>query len=167
MADIEAKDKLDHLHPFDCSTLKKGDNLLPEFCESVTRCKRSDKGYSFALLKLKATIESTRANMGTPLVLTIRKDGIRVLTDEEAAVYTRGRFKQGEKQLIVSHGRGMTVDLGNVPSDSAKEHVRGLELQSKKLQAIIRTEEEFTLAPHKRQVPTLEPEGKKDATEEK
>lgn len=169
MADIDAKDALDHLHPFDVSTLKKGDNLLPAFCEQVTRVKRSDRNYSFALMKLKATIEQTRDNMGMPLVLTIRKDGIRVLTDEEASVYTRGRFNQGEKLLVRAHHRGMCVDVGNIPADSAKEHMRGLEVQSKKLQALIQVDTEMVLTPHKRQSPTLSQPEKEttDATEEK
>lgn len=144
------------IYPVDVTTLKKGDYLTPDFCETRVRCKnRNHKEYPLQLQSLKEWIERAREYVGAPVVLRCEKGGIRVLDDTTASTYTSHQFDLALRRAGRAHRRSLHVDVGNLSPDNRHRHERNVEIHARQLQAIAVEAFKFTLPAHKRNSPGL------------
>ena len=96
------------------TSMKKGDSysrqqvedafyiLESDVAEKVAAFERGERQdpMSFALNKLKVTIEKNRADLGLPpLVMRSQNGGLRVLTDSEAGPYLNAQANAGTLSL--------------------------------------------------------------------
>jgi hypothetical protein len=142
------------IYPVDPTTLKKGDYLTPDFCETRVKCRdRNHKKYDLQLQSLKEWIERARDFIGAPVVLRCEKGGIRVLDDTGAATYTSQQFDLALRRAGRAHRRSLHVDVGNLTPDDRRTHERSIEIHARQLQAIAVEAFKFTLPTHKRNSP--------------
>ncbi len=139
--------------PFDYDTMDKGDVIPAEKLEEITELSRKDKDYQLAILKVKGQITKELAIREKGIVVRCDHDCLRLLTDPEAAEYTRTRFKQELRALARVHMQAMQVDATKLDDDQKKSHERQLEVQGKYIQAMAKAKKEIRLTSHKRQTP--------------
>jgi hypothetical protein len=144
-------------YPFDYDTLFKGQYIPPEECERLTGVRRHERMYSLKVQELIDGIHRERNARGMPVVAKGQGDGISILTDEEAVVYVRARFRAGLRLAGRSHERAVVaIDVTALPEEVKRKHERNIELQSRQLTSVAVEKAKLNFAPHKRQTPTLE-----------
>ena len=123
------------------TTLVKGDSLTAEQCVKLLGMRVEDPRYSLVLLGLSKRIEDTLGELGKPAVVRCEANGIRVLLDDEAAVYVLQRFLTHQAGLGRSHKRALIVDRGQLTPEQRAEHERNVAMMAFKVQAIRRSGE--------------------------
>ena len=145
-----------NIYPLDVSTLKKGDYLSPDFCETRVKCRdRKNKAYSLQLNALRDWIERARESIGRPIVVKCDHDGIRVLDDEDAATYTSQQFASALRRAGRAHRKSLHVDVGRLCPETRRKHERNVEIQGKQIQAVAMVTVQYKLTPHARRTPGL------------
>jgi hypothetical protein len=97
---LDAEMREVELHPFDLSKLSKGQYLTPEELRSRITGEPGSVKWAFALLALRDWIMRESQLHGNPLSCRIEKNGIRIHTDAEAAVYHDGRALQSQSSML-------------------------------------------------------------------
>lgn len=121
------------------ATHDKGDVIPWERVVKATGISRADADrFKLACLGFKEAVEKTRREMGSPVVIRITRDGIRVLTDPEASRWTVKRFGAHKRGLRRSHSKATEVNVANLSQEELEQHERNLAVQSRQLQAIRR-----------------------------
>lgn len=142
-------------HPLDASVLKKGDYISPQRCEMIVGVDRKLRDYPLALVKLMDQIRDLLLREGKEWVLRTEKDGIRILVDSEAAVFTgKVRFRQGMRVMARAHRSALAVDTSNLTQLENKDHAHQLDVNGKVLQAV-RVAKKLALRAHRRKTPKL------------
>ena len=117
---------------------------------------RHQRMYSLKVQELIDGIHRERNARGMPLVAKGQGDGISILTDEEAVVYVRQRFKAGLRLAGRSHERAVVaIDVTELPEELKRKHDRNIDLQARQLTACAVEKARVNLYPHKRQTPGL------------
>jgi hypothetical protein len=135
--------------------LSKGDYISPTEIEEITNTVQSTPAYQFALMGLKGQIEKSLRSLGRPATLKAEANGLRILTDSEAAVYNPRRSDLARHQLFLSHRRNLEVDDTNLSETERQEHYRRLEVQGKYVSALQKVERQLRVEPTKRKTPGL------------
>lgn len=120
------RDPSDNQYPLDVTALKKGDYLDPEFCAERVKCRAfGTNEYNMALMKLHGQLVHLCEKKGLKLVLRIRKNGIRVLTDNEA-VPTIMKEIDGHVTKIVRRHREQVhkIDIAELSSEMRPQYER-------------------------------------------
>ena len=142
-------------YPFNYESMSEGHRIEPEELEALLGVPRTSRRYSLMLVPLVHEIERNTRELGNPLIAKIERDGISVLTAEEATDYTNNQFCIGLRKAKRSHFRSMLVNRGNLSEKCAEKHDRRLEVQGKILQAVAATRKELALGSHQRTTPTM------------
>jgi len=151
------------------ATLTKGDYIPPTMIEAITGEVAGTPNFSLAAMNVKTTVEGVlrqRAEEeaevdgriwrgGCPITLKHEKDGIRLLTDPEAAEYNASRGESACKQLRAAFRRNQNVAEVNLDDSTRQKHYRTLEVQGKQVQAIRKVAVDLRVEPARRQTPGI------------
>lgn len=146
--------------PLDFDGLQKGDNITPDRLEKLTERKRGTDGYNLAVLALRERIVRECRDRGKHFTVAVVKGTLRILTDEEAAVYNVRTFRAGFRRSGKSLRRLAKVNTEALTDPQKKEHERNLIVFGKMLQAARSARAAIAATPHQRTTPGLpEPVG--------
>lgn len=123
--------------PVDFDTLEKDQEIPREAIERAYEVKRKDNpdGYRLALLRLKNEIESHRPD----LLIRIRGDHLRVMTDREAEDHTWEQGRKAVSMLGKSSRRRAAImrdgfnDSERRAGEARDSHLQGLALMARRL----------------------------------
>jgi hypothetical protein len=135
--------------------LEKGVTIPVEVVEAMTGSYQGTAAYALALLTLKEEIETHLRRQGIILTLCTVQGAIRILEDDEAAIYNSHQSELAVSKLYRAHERNRAVDKTNLEDIDLQLHERNLGLQSRMLTEIRRTRKEFFLEEHQRRTPGL------------
>lgn len=123
--------------PIDIGNLSKGDSISPEEIEKIAGSPQGTSGFAFAKLRLKNMIEAERFQSGAPLVVKHEANGLRVLTDQEAAEYTDKKVHDSLRQAAQNYFRQTAmVDAECLTAQERSKHERATLVNSRLLQAL-------------------------------
>lgn len=136
-------------YPIDVKALHKGQLLTVDQLQHITGKKPTDQNaFAFALLALREFIQE---NSDFTVKLTV--EGLRILTDAEAAEYNHRRFRGHLVGLARRHERNSVVDASELPEAAARQHAHDLLNESRYLTALTKTAKRITVEEHKRSLP--------------
>lgn len=141
--------------PLDFDSLKKGDNITPDRLEQLTERKRGTDGYNLAVLALRERIVRECRDRGKHFTVAVVKGSLRVLTDEEAALYNAKTFRAGFRRSGKSLRRLTRVNTEMLSESQKKDHERNVLVFGKMLQAAQSARAAIAATPHKRSTPGL------------
>ena len=142
--------------PLDYDALKKGDEISTEQIEEFGRCNREDeKHFRLAALVLKDRITKNCRERGKLFTVVILKGRIRILTDEEAAIYNPRQFRHGFRRQLRALRRLTEVNPEGLSQQQQKDHERNLLVCGKMVQAARSARATINAIPHKRTTPGL------------
>jgi hypothetical protein len=119
-------------YPIDYDALQKGDELTAEQLRDVLGKKPGTDEFRFAVMSLQALIQEK-----TGLTVKCTSDnGMRVLTDAEAAEHNRKLFAQNYRAMMFRHSLNAQVDVDNLSADQRSKHDRTLMVQSRYVSAM-------------------------------
>lgn len=148
--------------PLDFDALQKGDSISPEHLEKLTEKTRGTDAYNLAVLALRERIIRECKDREKHFTVAVVKGHLRILTDEEAAVYNmrtfRAAFRRQHRSLRMMAN---TVNTAALSDTQKKEHERNLIVCGKMLQAARSARAQIAATPHQRTTPGL-PEPKKE-----
>jgi hypothetical protein len=153
-------------YPLDFDALQKGDVITVDRLEAITGKIRGTQDYQLAVLGLRERIVSECKDRDKFFTVAIVKGCLRILKDDEAAVYNSRTFKMGLRRSRKSLTRLAKVDVGNLDDLQKKSHERNLLVFGKMLQAARSAQKSITATPHQRTLPGL-PDGNKSNGETK
>lgn len=123
--------------PLDVEELNKGDVLPVERIEEITGEVRGTNGFQFAKMRIASFIEMEREHQGIPVVIKHEGETLRVLTDEEAAIYTETRFHDALRSAGRSHYRQSAyIDTEQLTNGTREKHEWHILVNSRILQAV-------------------------------
>jgi hypothetical protein len=151
-------------YPLDFETLKKGDSIPPARLEQLTEQTRGTDSYNLAVLALRERIVRECRDRGKNFTVAVVKGALRILTDEEAAVYNVRTFRAGFRRSGHSLRRLAKVNTAALSDPQKKEHERTLIVFGKMLQAArsARARTAIELSEHRRGVPGIPGEVKEE-----
>ncbi len=141
-------------YPFDIELLEKGDFIPPEEIETLTGKARGTDAYRLALMGVTDQVRRGLRDIGRTFTVCSRKEGIAILTDEEAVVYGAQKFARGLRSMGAAHRDMLGVDRSQLTEDSRRAHDRHVEVQGKVVGAA-RKAHRLALRPHRRGTPLL------------
>lgn len=146
-------------YPLDFDSIQKGDAWATDELERLTGKRRDTTEYQFAVMALKSRIYRELKDRGKRVTLAVVKGALRVLTDEEAALYNARTFRQGFRRSVRSFSRMSTVNQAGMTERQKADHERNLIVYGRMLQAARNGKKQALRATAvKRDVPGL-PEG--------
>jgi len=101
-------------YPIDTSELKKGDYISQEQLESITKLPAGSSRFAFKVLAIKNYIQKSLAKRGDLVTCAIRRNGIAILTDAEAAVYNVKFAFSGARRIRKGRVRHSVIDLSKL-----------------------------------------------------
>lgn len=109
--------------PLDFERLARGSFIPPEKVESATMKERTSPTYWCAVLRLRSQIQDWfREHRGDIVTVVSQGDGLKILTHEEQAVYSRRREMHGMRQILTAQVEGRSVDLDQLADDHRAKH---------------------------------------------
>ena len=136
-------------YPIDVSALEKGQVLSPEQLTQITGRKATDQtSFTFAVLALRGFIEEN-----SDFTVKITAEGLRILTDTEAAEYNHRRFRGHLNGLIRKYERNSVVDMANLEPPDQMRHAQNLMNESRYLAAVTKVSKRIAVDSHRRSVP--------------
>ena len=148
--------------PLDFDSLKKGDNITPDRLEKLTGKTRGTDGYNLAVLALRERIVRECKDRGKHFTVAVVKGTLRILTDEEAALYNVRTFRAGFRRSGKSLRRLTKVNVGQLSDQQKRDHERNLLVFGKMLQAARSARAAIAATPHQRMTPGLPEPGKSE-----
>lgn len=142
--------------PLDFDALKKGDVISEDRLEAITSEKRETKEYQFKAMSLADRIEREMAERGLSVYAVVRREKIRILTDDEAKEHTQRLGLQAVRKLFRAVRKGGAVDTTGFTIEQKQEHERQIIMLGRYAAAIKQVRRELTVEPTTRTVPTLE-----------
>lgn len=143
-------------YPLDFDNLNKGDEVTADQIEEFGQCSRTDeKRFRLAALALKTRILRECRDRGKFFTIAIIKGSIRILTDEEAAMYNPKQFKHGFRRQLRALKRLTEVNVTALSDQQQKDHERNLLVFGKMVQAARSARAAINAVPHTRSVPGL------------
>lgn len=142
-------------YPFDFDALNKGDTISPEIAESIVKVPRSHRRYSLKAAGLAKLVERELGARGKKCTVCVRNDAICILTDSEAAVYTKQQGSIARRKERLNFMRALHVDVTNLGPDERKAHERRLVIDGQAIAAASRVRRKLAVETHKRVTPTL------------
>jgi len=137
--------------PVDTSTLEKGSEIPAALCATILRHMEIDESgevtkeplvpgtskYQLALLRLRDVIEGILAERGLAVVIRTRENGLRILTDSEAAEYTDRRGDNHLEGLMRAYVRQTSVDAANLTDAERSIHREAVQKRGRILQSAL------------------------------
>lgn len=121
--------------PFDIAALRRGSVVSADVIESAVGFKRTESEYHFEHLRIRDMVVDHFEERGDEgVIVTMRDDGLQVLTDEEAAGYVQSRSRKAKKDFAWSVYKGSQIDRDKL-TDATREkldrwqHVQAFRLQ--------------------------------------
>jgi hypothetical protein len=144
-------------HPslIDVWQLAKGDYISPEFLEGLTGFLRYTQDYSFAMLSLRDDLERRLGAIGNPVTIKQEDQGLRLLTDSEAAEYNAHRGNKLLGQMGRAHKRNQAVDSNNLSQEEDHQHLRNLQVQGTILSSAKQIKRQYRMKSFQRRTPGL------------
>jgi hypothetical protein len=120
-------------YPLDYEALAKGDYIPPERIERISGCKRSDRNFAFACMRLKEEIQKNCDGF------CVKQEGfgLRIQIDSEASGYLAALNNSRYRGIIRSNRLLMKVDQEKLTPAQQREHERRMFVQSRMLQAAL------------------------------
>lgn len=122
--------------PFDFELIDKGHNITPEECQKLINVPPSDRRYALKLLRLHGVLDAGLRRAGKRCTVVVRGDGLRVLTDEEAAAYQNDAFLGALNKASRAARKQADVDMSQLTDAQRLEHERNLLENSLVMQAM-------------------------------
>jgi len=141
--------------PLDFDSLQKGDSIAPDRLERLTNRKRGTDGYNLAVLALRERIVRECKDRGKHFTVALVKGSLRILTDEEAALYNVRTFRAGFRRSGKSLRRLSKVNTAALSDQQKADHERNLIVFGKMLQAARSARAAIAATPHQRTTPGL------------
>ena len=142
--------------PLDFDALEKGDVITTDRLEAITGKQRGTQTFQLAVLVLRERIVNECKDRDKFFTVAFVKGNLRILTDEEAAIYNARTFKAGMKRSRKSLTRLAKVDVGKLDDLQKKSHERNLIVFGKMLQAARSAQQQgITASPHARTLPGI------------
>lgn len=136
-------------YPIDISALHKGQLLTPEQLQQITGKKPADQTvFAFALLALREFIQEN-----TDFTVKLTTEGMRILTDAEAAEYNHRRFRGHLTGLVRRYERNAVVDVAGLSPPDARKHTQDLVNESRYLGAMSTVSKKIAVDSHRRTLP--------------
>lgn len=126
-------------YPIDFESVEKGRFFPNSELETVLGCQQSATAFRFAVMGLQRMIHSR-----TGFTCKIAEDGLRVLTDCEAATYNHRRHMNHRRGMIRRHLLALEVDAAKLTDEQRKEHEQNLIVQGRNVQALIQARKGIT-----------------------
>ena len=142
-------------HPVDFDALNKGDTIPNDKLEGILGVAVQSKLFKLKALGLRNKIAAKLRERGKPATVAVVREGIKVLTDEEAVEYNPRQYRHGLRRARRSHGRLLDVDPGQLGDASKRTFERAVVVQGAVLAAIASTRQRIVLASYKRQASAL------------
>ena len=117
--------------PLDYDALEKGCYIPPDEIQAQCEHPRDTKKYQLYVLTLIETIRKHLYANGKSYTVKQDRDGIRILTDEEATEYNASRWDMLKGQLGRTHMQMLGVQTPLLADDAARNaHLRRCQLQA-------------------------------------
>jgi hypothetical protein len=118
-------------YPIDVEKLKKGQLITNKELEHLTARTPGSTEWAFAILALYQFILDN-----TEFTLKNTPEGLRILTDSEAAVHNHRRFNGHISGAIRRYYRNTLVEIANLDSFEAEQHKHNLINESRYISAL-------------------------------
>lgn len=156
-ANRPTKENMSQLQPWpiDYDAIQKGDIIPVDRVEKITGKKQGCSDYDFAVLKLKDRIERELHERGNVWTLRTEKGAIKILKDEEAALYNHAEQVRARATEARRFALMQSVDVSKLSPDILKTHERNIEVDGRFIQAQMNVRKELQLESTKRTTPGL------------
>lgn len=141
--------------PIDFDSVHKGQTWTPDALERLTERTCGTDAYRLAVLALRERIVRECRDRGNYFTVAIVKACLRVLTDEEAALYNARTFRAGFRRSGKSLKRLLRVDATQLTEQQKMEHERSCLVFGKMLQAANSARAKISATPYERTTPGL------------
>lgn len=141
--------------PLDFDALEKGHCINAERLQQLTGKQRGTDEYNLAVLALRERIVRECKDRNKNFTVAMVKGALRILTDEEAAVYNVRTFRAGFRRSHSSLRRLAKVDTAALSDQQKSEHERNVIVFGKMLQAARSARTAIAGTPHERTTPGL------------
>lgn len=148
-----------HYYPLDFDALNKGDVVTADRLEQITSEKRGTKDYQFKVMALAQRVETELAERGLSVIAVVRREQIRILTDEEASEHTERLGEHAVKKLHRGFRKSAAVDTSGFTEEQQADHQRRLLRLGRYVAAIKAARKELTVEPTVRTVPGIPKKG--------
>lgn len=139
--------------PIELGELGKGDMIGPEILEPYFGVKMDDPVYRVKLMNFANALERALAVIGLGVVVRSDHGSAKLLTDQEAALYTQARFDAHWRGLYRTNRRAHKVDLGLLDRADRARHDRALVVQGAMLAASDGVMARLSATPYQRNTP--------------
>lgn len=138
-------------YPVDVSALRKGQLITNVEMEKITGKKPTDPAkWAFSLLSVRDFIQDN-----TDFTVKITSDGLRILTDSEAASHNHRRFSGHIGGAKRRYDRNTMVDPTNLMPEELAIHKRNLMNESRYITALSQAGKRIAIGAHSRNTPAL------------
>lgn len=142
--------------PIDFDALEKGSYIEPSTLERLFGISRTEKQYSLKMMSLIEEAESRLSDRGIEAVIVQHKEGLRVLTDSEAAEHTNHAFAAYGRRMKRMLGKQQAVDVSRLTEEQKADHERAMIVNGRVYQAMAKTRREaIRLVAHERTTPLI------------
>jgi hypothetical protein len=125
------------IYPFSIKDLEKGSVFTVSMVEHAYSVQYGTSEYSLAALRASQFIsERFKEERGVVVTTAIRKDGVRILTDEEAVAANAKTFRSGLRRARKAHVRQLGSDRSLMSAKVKAEHDRRVEVEGRILSSI-------------------------------
>lgn len=141
--------------PINFDALRKGDIIPSEVIAAFCGSPRGTQCYDFTVLSLRTRIMRECRDRGMSYTLAVIKGELRILTDEEAAIYNARMCRSGFRRQYRSLKRLAQVDPTALSSEQQRDHERNLLVYGRMVQAARSARATVIAIEHQRTIPGL------------
>lgn len=117
--------------------IQQGETISIDRCSDHLHMDQKHRHFKLEVLRLRGQIErSLLRRTGRRLVVVAREDGIRVLSDSEAATYCPKAGDSARRRMRRSHRSMRDVDERNLTDDEKKQYITELVRSARYVQAL-------------------------------
>jgi hypothetical protein len=126
--------------PLDFDSLKKGDVITADTITAYCGYKPDDTKFGFGALSLKSLIEKRLADRGYPVTTSMRGSDLHILHDSEALFYNINERDAGERKVVRSHRRMLSVDRSQLTDSERTICDRQIQIGGWKVSALVKVQ---------------------------
>lgn len=119
--------------PYFYDTLEKGTRVSIQKLEHILGLekKKDEEAFEWALRRLQGDIHEK-----TEMTVVIRRDGLEVLTDDQASSYNMQLIEHGKRIMFRRQQKNLEVNVANLQPDRRAVHDKNLERTGRLLNAM-------------------------------
>ena len=114
-------------HPLDFDALEKGSNISAEELQDILQAQPGTRAFDLKRLALRSQIMSEMAGRGVVATVKNMGDGLRILTDSEAAIHNDKVQKRAMRMMGRALIRQQGVDESRLSDPERELHQRRLQ----------------------------------------